>query len=105
MPNFIIYTTFNDIEAARKLASGLIKEKLIACANIYPQGESYYFWEDKVQNESEIYVILKTTKNNYNAVESYIKKHHGYDVPCIWGVEIDKMSREYSLWLSGQVKA
>ena len=104
MANFIIiYTTFAHRRHAKALAKKLLKEKLIACANIF-KIDSLYTWKDKLEEAREYGVFLKTSADLYPQIEVEIKKSHPYELPCIISWEIGKGSLEFLDWITKNVK-
>ena len=99
----LIYTICKNRNEAKKIASMLLKLKLIACANWW-QTESVYRWENKIVNDKEVAMILKTRNNYYKKVESVIKKIHSYDVPCICQLDVKKTDRQYLDWLAKETR-
>ena len=96
----LIYVTHKDIHEAKTIASSLIEQKLIACANFFPI-ESMYRWEGKVENSKEVVALLKTTTEHWARVQKEIKKMHSYDVPCI--MKIDAEAHEgYIKWIESE---
>ena len=95
----VIYATFPDSKTAKKIIRGLVKQKLAACGNIFKL-YSIYTWKGKIEHSPEYGAFIKTKKDNYKKVETYIKKHHPYEVPEIvcWGIE--KGLPEYLDWVS-----
>ena len=96
----IIYTTFPKLSEAQKISELLIKNKLAACANIFPIG-SVYKWDGKIVKEKEFGVFIKTKKNNFKKVEQFILKHHSYKTPCIIQIPVQKITPKYKNWLGG----
>jgi uncharacterized protein involved in tolerance to divalent cations len=71
----IAFVTAPNIETARKIAQAALGKGLAACANIVPQIESHYWWEEKLETSSEALIIFKTTSNaraNFANVSSQI---------------------------------
>ena len=99
----IIYTVCKNKVEAKKIASMLLKLKLIACANWW-QTESVYCWKNKIINNKEVIIILKTRNNYYKKIESVIKKIHSYDVPCIIKLSVDKVESKYLEWLRKETR-
>ncbi|MBU1131023.1 divalent-cation tolerance protein CutA [Patescibacteria group bacterium] len=94
----LIYTVCKNKTEAKKIAAMLLKLKLIACANWWPI-ESIYRWKDKVVDDKEAAMILKTRKNYYKKIESVIKKIHSYEMPCIIKLSVDQVEKKYKDWL------
>jgi periplasmic divalent cation tolerance protein len=92
------YITAKDRKEARKIALLLVKNRLAACANIFPV-ESFYWWDGKIQNENEYAIIAKTQKKNIKKLISNVKRIHSYSVPCIVSWPIAEGSRDYLEWV------
>ena len=94
-----VFTTAGSLEDARKLATTLVEQKLAACAQIL-EIESFYTWENDVQNDQEFRIMFKTTKDKYKDVEKAILKIHSYDLPAIYAVDIDDIHEPFSEWIA-----
>ena len=101
---YLVYTTHPDIETARRIASDMVAQRMAACANILPQHESLYWWEDAVQNETEHVVIFKTSAEKLEVFEKAFIAAHPYDVPCFVALNIDKGHTPFLEWIKKQTK-
>ncbi|MEM3374277.1 MAG: divalent-cation tolerance protein CutA [Candidatus Woesearchaeota archaeon] len=99
----IIYTTCKDKEEAEKISKHLLEKKLIACTNIF-QINSFYFWDNELQNDSEYVILIKTFKSLYKKIEKEIKKIHSYKVPAIYSWELDNINKDYFEWMKKEIK-
>lgn len=79
----VIYSTIDKIQSARRIASILVDEKLVACVNIIPKIESIYRWKGKIENEEEVVLIAKTVDNNVKKTIKRIKQLHKYELPDV----------------------
>jgi periplasmic divalent cation tolerance protein len=95
----VIFTTTPDIWEAESLAEKIVSEKLAACVQILPQMTSYYFWEGEVQKEGEHLLLIKTVRDNYDALEKFILENHSYEVPEIVAVDAERISASYYAWM------
>ncbi len=95
----VIFTTTPDIWEAESLAEKIVSEKLAACVQILPQKTSYYFWEGEVQKEGEHLLLIKTVRDNYDALEKFILENHSYEVPEIVAVDAERISASYYAWM------
>jgi len=100
-PIFIYITTANE-EEAKNISRCLLEQRLIACANYFPI-KSMYWWEEKITEDSEFILILKTKEDNYQTIKEEVKKIHSYSVPCITKMNVDP-NEEYGQWLNKQIK-
>jgi len=96
----IIFTAAPDLEVARRLARGVIENRLAACANLVLGVESHYRWEGKVCKESEVLMVLKTTGEQLPALEEFILAEHPYDTPEFVVQTIEAGSARYLDWIS-----
>ncbi len=100
MENYIIvFVTFPNKEEAKALVEKLLKARLVACANISSQMESFFLWNGQITNEDEVLVMMKTKKKSFTELADWIKTHHSYDVPEIIALPILMGSKEYFKWI------
>ena len=95
----IVLTTFPSKEEAEKLSEKLLKARLIACANICSQMESFFHWKGQIAKENEVLVIMKTRKDLFKKLSDWILTDHPYDVPEILALPILLGSDEYLNWI------
>jgi periplasmic divalent cation tolerance protein len=96
----IAFSTFPDVETARKIARELVESAMIACANIVPSVESIYFWKEEVETNTEALAIFKMTAARYSEFESRLRTLHPYDIPEIIAHKIEHGLPEYLRWVS-----
>ena len=94
----VVYTIFPNLKTAKRIIKGLVKNKMIACGNIF-RLSSIYIWKGKIEQNPEYGAFIKTTKRNYKKVEIYIKNNHPYEVPAIISWEIEKGLNSYLKWI------
>jgi len=99
----VLLTTAPTRDEAQKIARLLIEEKLAACVQLLPI-ESFYFWQDKTQNDAEILLLIKTRAALFDAATARIKDIHSYTVPEIVALPFAAGFQGYFDWI-GQVTA
>ena len=97
---FLAFSTFPDIETARRISRELVTENLAACANIIPAIESIYRWQGKIEQGNETLVLFKTTATRSAAFQEKLKSLHPYDVPEVILLPIAEGSPEYLRWVA-----
>ena len=54
----------------------LLDRRLVACGTILPAARSLYRWEDKLADETEVVVVLKTRSGAIHGLERAFKEFH-----------------------------
>ena len=91
----VVFVTAGSKEEADKLSRGLVEEKLAFCVNAIPSIQSTYYWEDKLCVDEEILLIVKTRSEKFDALETWVRENHSYDVPEIIALPIVAGSQPY----------
>lgn len=102
--HLLVLTTCPGSISAKKIAQDLVTEKLAACVNIIPGVQSFFSWVGKVDTANEHMLIIKTTADNYEELEGYIKKVHPYELPEVIAVSIEAGFNAYLEWVSKNTK-
>ena len=97
-----IYTTLPDMDSARRIGEALVKERLAACANIFPGMRSIYEWQGRLEYDEEVAVIFKTAPERADATETRITALHPYQVPAILRLPVTHVNAPYLEWLKAQ---
>lgn len=95
----IVTTKLPDRAGAEALARHLVQQRLAACVNVMAACSSTYRWRDKLENASEIPVLIKSTLARYEALESAIRRLHPYELPEIHYVHADGGAAAYLQWV------
>jgi periplasmic divalent cation tolerance protein len=96
----IVLTTLPNADAAAALAKAVVEERLAACANLLPALRSIYRWQDKVEDQNEVLVLLKTRQEVFARLQSRILELHPYEVPEILALPIEQGYPAYLEWLA-----
>ncbi len=98
-----IYITTGDEDEARRIGRTLVAEKLAACVNIHPI-KSIYRWQENIQEEDEVAMLVKTKAGLADEVIQRVKELHSYEVPCIVSLPIEKGYPDYLKWINESTK-
>lgn len=98
----VLITTANKKEAAN-IAQSLLNQRLIACANIVGPVSSLFWWKEKISQEEEYLVLMKTSADVFENLAATIRQLHSYEVPEIIAVPITNGEQSYLEWLSGSL--
>ncbi|HKZ81603.1 MAG TPA: divalent-cation tolerance protein CutA [Pyrinomonadaceae bacterium] len=98
-----VFITAANAEEAARLADLLVGAHLAACVQLLPEIESVYRWQGRVERQSEVLLIAKTTAVMFEQLESEVRALHSYDTPEIVAVPITMASGPYLEWLTNCV--
>ncbi|MDY6993135.1 MAG: divalent-cation tolerance protein CutA [Pseudomonadota bacterium] len=96
----LLITTCPSLDIAQKLAHSLLKARLVACVNLFPQVQSIFEWQGEITTEQEVVVFIKTRKQNYAAIEQLLLQQHPYEVPELIGLPIETGLEGYLNWIN-----
>jgi periplasmic divalent cation tolerance protein len=99
----IVLTTIGKPQDAEKLALQLVERRLAACVNIVGPIRSVYRWKQKISNEPEYLLVIKTTAELAAQLRSAFKQLHPYELPECVELAVQGGSEDYLAWLAGEV--
>ena len=93
------YITCPKKKEANKIAAFLVKNKLVACANIIQNVESIFSWKGKVTKAKEVLIVGKTMNKKVKKIIKSVKKLHSYETPCIIFFDIKNGNTDFLKWI------
>jgi periplasmic divalent cation tolerance protein len=95
----VVLCTVPDQDTARRLAWLLIDERLAACVNVVTGVTSVYRWQSKIEEDAEILLVVKTSRDRFPAMRERLADAHPYDVPEIVALPVQDVLEPYGAWL------
>ena len=86
-------------DKAQGIANALVEERVAACVNVVPSLSSVYRWKGAVHNDAEALLIVKSTKDRFEALKQAVLKHHPYELPEVIAVPVDRGHAPYLDWV------
>lgn len=99
-----IYITTGDEAEARKIGEALVRDRLVACANVLPPIRSFYWWEGEVQDDTEAVLVAKSTADRVDGIVERVKALHSYTVPCVVALPIDAGNPAFLDWIGEETR-
>ena len=97
---YIVFVTSPDQETAERIAKTLVEKQLAACVNIIHGMRSIYRWEDKIVDDKELLLIIKTrTELLKDQIIPLVKDLHPYEVPEIIALPVVGGETSYLDWI------
>jgi periplasmic divalent cation tolerance protein len=94
----VAFVTASEKDSGR-IAKILVEQKLAACINIISV-ESIYRWNEKIEDERENLLIIKTTESKIDQLKKTIKEIHSYEVPECIILPIEDGLPDYLNWIN-----
>lgn len=99
MSYILVLMTASSKDEAKKIVRSLLEEKLIACANMIDSVTSVFWWQEKIEEEKEVLVVMKSHQDLFSKVSARVKELHSYDTPEILALPIVEGSMQYLEWM------
>lgn len=96
----VLYCTTGSLDEASNIAEHLVGNHVAACVNVVPSVRSIYWWNNKVCQDQEALMIIKTEQNRIPEVEQFIRKLHSYETPELIAIPVEYGMQEYLDWIS-----
>jgi periplasmic divalent cation tolerance protein len=100
----VVLVTVGGSEEAAQLARSLVEKRLVACVNRVPGISSWYWWEDKVREDQEVLLIMKSSREKFAELEKEVVRLHSYAVPEVIALQIVEGSKNYLSWIENSLK-
>jgi periplasmic divalent cation tolerance protein len=100
----VIYVTAASDEEAQRIAGAVVTERLAACANLVPGVTSMFWWEGRVQENSEVSIILKTRNDLVERLTDRVRELHSYECPCIVALPITGGNKAFIDWIIAETR-
>jgi len=100
----IVLVTTADKTEAEKIAQTLLKEKLIACANIISPVTSFFHWKGTIEKADECLMVIKSRIDLFPKLVERTKGLHSYEVPEVLALPIVEGSQAYLHWMAETLK-
>ena len=98
--SFLFLVTVPNMEEGKKIARILVENKFAACVNIVPGICSIYEWKEKIEEDDELLLLIKTTEKMSEKLIQKVLEIHPYETPECIGFRIEKGSESYLKWIS-----
>ena len=95
----IVLTTVKDRGEAKRISEALISERLAACVSAVPKVSSVYRWRGKMEESSEVLLLIKTRVKKVDRLMARIKELHSYQVPEILVLKVYRGLPQYLKWM------
>lgn len=104
MSVLICLTTCPDADSAGRIATALVDERLAACVNVIPGLASTYRWQGTVTRDDEWLLLIKTTRERFDALRERLPMLHPHELPELVTVEAADGLAAYLDWVRAETR-
>jgi len=97
----IYYVTINTSDEARQISRVLLEKRLAVCTNWFPITCAYR-WEERIVEEPETVLLVKTQAGYRGAVEEVIRQQISY-TNFIGEIAPESVNESFLKWLNSEV--
>lgn len=95
----LVYVTVPSMEVAEQVARVLVEGQLASGVNILPGARSIYRWQGQVYDEAELFLVIQSRRERFEALREAVLAAHPYEVPKIISVDIAQGHPPYLDWI------
>ena len=92
-------------DQAAKIARELVEKRLAACVNILPGVRSIYRWQGAIEDDSEVLLVIKSSRALFDRLRTEIEKLHSYEVPEVIALTVIDGTQNYLNWMDAELGA
>lgn len=105
MSAILVLCTCADAVVADRISLALVEEHLAACVNRLSGVTSTYRWHGAVQRDMDHLLLIKTTRERFDALRARIVVLHPYELPEVIAVDIALGLPTYLAWIESETQA
>jgi periplasmic divalent cation tolerance protein len=99
-----VQITFPTKETINQVAKLLVERRLAACVQVVGKIRSMYIWNDKIENNEEFLLLVKTRSALFEELIDFVRQIHPYVCPQIIALPIVDANTDYIKWMDEQLK-
>lgn len=98
----VIHCSCPEDASATAIATALVDERLAACVQRLPGVGSTYRWDGRIEDVTEVLLLIKTAADRIPAVFARVTALHPYDVPELLALDVREGTPAYLDWVIAQ---
>jgi periplasmic divalent cation tolerance protein len=100
----VLFTTVASPEEADRLARALVDRRLAACVTILPQARSVYRWQGRVEESTELLLLIKSRRPLFAALSEAVRALHSYEIPELIALPVVDGNPPYLDWIDHETE-
>ncbi len=100
----VVLITAPTPEAGREIARALVEKRLAACVSLLPAVTSLYWWQDSLEEATEVLLLAKTRGDYFEPLKREVTSMHPYQVPEIIALPLVEGLEAYLSWIEDALR-
>jgi periplasmic divalent cation tolerance protein len=100
----VVFSSCATQEEAERIARALVEQRLTACVSVVAGVRSVYRWQGAVETAEEWLLIVKSSRERFEALRAAIEKAHSYEVPELLALPVVDGAPNYLHWIEESVR-
>ena len=100
----VVLCTCASADDGERLSRALLAEKLAACVNVVTGIRSFFHWKGDIETADECLLLIKSSREQFDALREAIEKLHPYELPEILALPVLDGSPNYLHWLASSLR-
>jgi len=101
----VIHCTCPDDASAAAIATALVDARLAACVQRLPGLRSTYRWNGRIEDATEVLLLIKTAADRVGDVFAQVSRLHPYETPELLALDVRDAAPAYLDWVVAQSRA
>uniref|UniRef100_A0A8C9A3B1 Protein CutA n=1 Tax=Prolemur simus TaxID=1328070 RepID=A0A8C9A3B1_PROSS len=93
------FVTCPNEKVAKEIARAVVEKHLAACVNLIPKITSIYEWKGKIEEDSEVLMMIKTQSSLVPALTDFVRSVHPYEVAEVIALPVEQGNSPYLHWV------
>jgi periplasmic divalent cation tolerance protein len=99
----VVFSTASSASEAETIARRLVEERLAACVNVVEGMRSFYRWKGKIEDSPEWLLVIKSSRDRFQALRAALEQAHSYEVPEVIALPVIDGAKNYLNWMEGEL--
>lgn len=104
MSVLVVHCSCPDAETATRIARALVEEHLAACVQAIPGICSTYRWQGALHTDTEVLLLIKTTRARLDALKLRLPDLHPHDLPELVALDVVGGLDRYLHWVESETQ-
>src|ERR1035438_364375 len=100
----VVLTTCAAASDAERMARALVDGRLAARVHVGPGVRRFYHGKGETQSGEEYLLIVKTSRDLFDALRAEMAKLHPYELPELLALPVVAGAEDYLIWLQSNLR-